>query len=436
MIEVISNSQSCAGAKAWVSGAMKAASIGGVTAAMAAGVTAVGAYAEARHYVLRRRELWLSDETLPFKEFLKIAAIPTSETSGDSRPRYLAAKRAMRNSDAINAMIKDANHWKEKPKRLRILHLSDLHLLASNRKLLDFTRSLSDYHPDLLIFTGDLISQAAAIDPLQQALAPFAGTPGAFVFGSNDYFAPRWRNPLRYLWRTSNSDRALVTAEREKLRLPTEQLTAGLCELGFTDLNNARTKLKIGDIEISLVGVADPHINRDNFPDSSNSEVSVGNGAGTRTTLSGRPATTPSPINSAPSCASPSLPNATSDLHIGVTHAPYTRVLDQMLADGCRLIFAGHTHGGQVCLPGKRALVTNCDLPPRLASGAFVWPDTAAAPLKDDGLVALYKNWDAGANSNGAIVQVSAGLGTTPFVPLRTFCAPEAILSDVYFSDK
>ena len=56
-------------------------------------------------------------------------------------------------------------------------------------------------------------------------------------------------------------------------------------------------------------------------------------------------------------------------LRIGVTHAPYLRVLDAMAADGFELILAGHTHGGQLCVPGFGALVTNCDLPVSQAKG-------------------------------------------------------------------
>ena len=49
-------------------------------------------------------------------------------------------------------------------------------------------------------------------------------------------------------------------------------------------------------------------------------------------------------------------------LTLGVTHAPYRRVLDRFTDLGADMIFAGHTHGGQVCVPGYGALVTNCDL--------------------------------------------------------------------------
>ena len=66
--------------------------------------------------------------------------------------------------------------------------------------------------------------------------------------------------------------------------------------------------------------------------------------------------------------------DATADLRIGVTHAPYLRVLDQFAADGYDAIFAGHTHGGQVCLPFQGALVTNCDLEPARAKGLHRHP--------------------------------------------------------------
>ena len=52
-----------------------------------------------------------------------------------------------------------------------------------------------------------------------------------------------------------------------------------------------------------------------------------------------------------------------------MTHAPYRRVIDAMAYDGHDLIMAGHTHGGQVCVPFYGALVTNCDLDARRAKG-------------------------------------------------------------------
>ena len=63
----------------------------------------------------------------------------------------------------------------------------------------------------------------------------------------------------------------------------------------------------------------------------------------------------------------------TAALTVGVTHAPYQRVLDAMAADGAGLVLAGHTHGGQLCVPGYGALVTNCDLDRGRAKGLSRW---------------------------------------------------------------
>ena len=81
-------------------------------------------------------------------------------------------------------------------------------------------------------------------------------------------------------------------------------------------------------------------------------------------------------------------------------------------ADGVGLALAGHTHGGQLCLPGVGALVTNCDLDRGRASGLSQWPGrTGTSEATGD----MY-------------LHVSAGLGTSPYTPVRLACPPEATL--------
>ena len=58
-----------------------------------------------------------------------------------------------------------------------------------------------------------------------------------------------------------------------------------------------------------------------------------------------------------------------ADLRLGVLHSPEPRLLDRFTADGYDLLLAGHTHGGQVCLPVLGTLVTNCDIDRRRARG-------------------------------------------------------------------
>lgn len=309
------------------------------TTAVAASA-AIGAYAAARRYTLRERTVHLSGENLS----------------------------------------------------LRILHLSDFHALARNKKLLHFIVSLRSAKPDLLVLTGDFVAEEAGIDAILEALESFRGIPGFFVFGSNDYYRPVFRNPFTYLFRNSNERKKMSEEEKERLRLPTDRLAAGLRTLGFIDLSNTRAHLTVNGTRVEAVGVDDPHIHRDRYP-----------------ALTDRDEMT----------LQDSTLGAEGTLSLGVIHAPYTRMLDQMSADGCDLILAGHTHGGQVCLPGHRALVTNCDLPTKLVSGLFEWPPTGDMPIKGDGELAVER---------GTAVHISAGLGTTPFVPLRTWCAPEAVL--------
>jgi uncharacterized protein len=242
---------------------------------------------------------------------------------------------------------------------LRILHLSDLHMMPGQRRKQAWVAGLSGTDPDLVVVTGDNMASPDAVPGVLDALDVFRSVPGAFVFGSNDYRGPVWGNPLRYV----------LPVEREYVQgveLPYEELRSALTSTGWADLNNARTVLKAGGRSIELVGVDDPHVDRDDY----------GSVAG--------------PVS------------AGADLHIGVTHTPASRVLGAMAADGFPLLLAGHTHGGQVCVPGYGALTTNCDLPLGMAKGLHRYPGTDA--------------W----------LHVSAGLGTHPTAPIRFACRPEA----------
>jgi predicted MPP superfamily phosphohydrolase len=243
---------------------------------------------------------------------------------------------------------------------LRILHISDLHMMPDQHRKQAWVAALGGTDPDLVVVTGDNMSSPDSVPGVLRALDPLLSLPGAFVFGSNDYNGPVWRNPLLYLM----PDREYV----QGIELPFEGLRSAFTEAGWSDLNNARTIMKAGGRSIELVGVDDPHIERDDYP----------------------------------SVAGPVSRGA--DLHIGVTHTPASHVLDAMATDGFSLLLAGHTHGGQVCVPGYGALTTNCDLPHAMAKGLHRWPGSEA--------------W----------LHVSAGLGTHPTAPVRFACRPEATI--------
>jgi predicted MPP superfamily phosphohydrolase len=252
---------------------------------------------------------------------------------------------------------------------LRVLHLSDLHLTPGQSRKREWLRSLGDLEPDLVVNTGDNLAHVDAVPTLVEALGPLLDVPGVFVLGSNDYFAPVLRNPLGYLL-PDTGKRAIHAT-----KLPWRELCDSLTAAGWTELTNRRTTTTVRDLDIAWAGVDDPHLKYDDL-------AAV---AGT---------------------ASPDV-----DLRIAVAHAPYLRVLDQFAADGYDAVLAGHTHGGQICLPLVGALVTNCDLEPARAKGlhrhpADSMPGEAAS------------TW----------LHVSAGLGTSPYFPIRTACRPEATL--------
>lgn len=250
---------------------------------------------------------------------------------------------------------------------LRILHLSDIHLMPTQFEKLEWLSTLHTLEPDLVVNTGDNIGAAGSVHPLLDALGPLLQVPGVFVPGSNDYYEPRRANPLRYFMGPSQQ------THRPK-ELPWRELFEAFTEHGWIDLTNTHWSRVMEGVRLDVAGTDDPHLERDEWP--------------------GFPQGTGAPARS---------------LAIGVTHAPYRRVLDAMVEDGADLIFAGHTHGGQICLPGYGALVTNCDLPTRQASGLSEWTRfERTVPL-----------------------EVSAGIGAAPKFPVRIACKPEAVVLDL-----
>src|SRR3954470_14280963 len=81
---------------------------------------------------------------------------------------------------------------------LTVLQLSDLHMTAGQRSKQEWVAGLAALEPDLVIDTGDNLAGFDAVPPTLAALEPLLDRPGAFVMGSNDYFAPRPKNPLKY----------------------------------------------------------------------------------------------------------------------------------------------------------------------------------------------------------------------------------------------
>ena len=261
---------------------------------------------------------------------------------------------------------------------IRLLHISDIHYVPGQTKKLRWLQSLAELEPDLVINTGDNLSHAQAVPEVLQALEPLMQFPGAFVPGSNDYYTPTFRNPLRYFAGPSRPHTRTAS-------LPTDELFAAFEAAGWLNLTNTHSTAEVAGAKISFSGVDDPHLDLDEFPQWGG-DTHDGGGRGDSTEL--------------------------PQLRLGVAHSPMQRVLQAYADTGAHLVLAGHTHGGQVCLPslsprGGRALVTNCDLPASKAKGLHTVTGAGGATT-----------W----------VHVSAGIGTSAKAPIRFFCPPEASL--------
>jgi predicted MPP superfamily phosphohydrolase len=252
---------------------------------------------------------------------------------------------------------------------LKVLHLSDIHMTPGQRVKQDWLRGLAALEPDLVVNTGDNLAHRDVVPVVTDCLGELLDVPGVFVFGSNDYYEPTLRNPVRYLLPDTGKRHV------DKPQLPWPDLRDRYAAAGWLDLTNRLDTLKVGRTSFAFAGVDDPHLRMD------------------RLDLVAGPA------------------DAGADVRLAVTHAPYLRVLDQFAADGYDAVVAGHTHGGQVCLPVVGALTTNCDLENARAKGLHRHP--ADSRDGDPGSTWLH---------------VSAGLGTSPFARIRVACRPEATL--------
>lgn len=247
----------------------------------------------------------------------------------------------------------------------RILHVSDLHMIKGQEKKIEWVSALDELNPDLVINTGDNLSDPRAVPDVLRALGPLHNRPGAFVFGTNDYWAPQPVNPFKYLTGGKRTP--------SYVDLPWEGMRAAFIERGWQNATHRRLEFQVGDVRLAITGVDDPHHDLDDY-----SQVA-------------------------------GAPNPDADLSLALLHAPYRRTLAKFEEDGYQLALSGHTHGGQICLPGEITLVTNADIDRKRASG----------------LHRFGSMW----------MEVSNGLGTSRFAPVRIFCPPSAALITVTARD-
>jgi predicted MPP superfamily phosphohydrolase len=235
---------------------------------------------------------------------------------------------------------------------LRVLQVSDLHLRSANTRLAAFLAGLADETFDLVLATGDLLGEPQAVERCARLLGGLRGRLGRYyVLGSSDYYAPKFKSYLDYFTRRRRPP-AKPNRTADFLRILDAQ--------GWEALTNRTEHLVLKGTPVQITGLDDPFLHRDDR----------------------------SLLRRSPGAA----------FAWCVTHdpAPYA---DAAKA-GFDLVVAGHTHGGQVRFPLVGALVTNSDVPRRLALGASWVGDT--------------------------LLFVTPGLGTGKFAPFRFLCPPEA----------
>jgi uncharacterized protein len=253
------------------------------------------------------------------------------------------------------------------PGVLRILHVSDLHLVPGQDHRVAFLAELADLDHDVVVAAGDLLGAPDAEDVTAAALAPLTsrGRPGLAVLGSSDMFAPRMKSPFTYF--TAPDGRVFGES------LDTDRLVDRLAGYGYTTLRGEATTIDTAAGRIAVGGFDDPHLPTTVIPD--------------------------------PATIAPPAGGSAAVLNLGLVHAPYLAALDALSDAGHDLLLAGHTHGGQVRLPGIGALTANCDIPLDQARGL--------------------------SRHRGRWLHVSPGLGHNRYFPFRFACRPEATVLEL-----
>ncbi|MDR3600976.1 MAG: metallophosphoesterase [Desulfosporosinus sp.] len=183
-----------------------------------------------------------------------------------------------------------------------ICQLSDLHLESLRISAEHITQLVMVQKPDLLVITGDIISSETDLDKLDDYLGELTAPYGKFVvMGNNDY---------------SHLSNTLFKRYLQQFR-----------RLNWTPLLNDASFLS--NLNLWVIGVDDPATRHDDV-DQAYQKV-----------LSG--STAPTSLN--------------PPFRLVLAHS--TDCLDGVAEYGADLLLTGHTHGGQIRLPGLQPFITN-----------------------------------------------------------------------------
>lgn len=101
---------------------------------------------------------------------------------------------------------------------------------------------------------------------------------------------------------------------------------------------------------------------------------------------------------------------------------------------GAHILLCGHTHGGQIRLPGMEAVLTHPTYPARMAAGLFRHARDRQPPLGRIAghwwLLSRGEQPLTAATAPGPLMYVSRGVGAG-LVPVRILCPPELVLIEL-----
>lgn len=185
--------------------------------------------------------------------------------------------------------------------QFKIVHLSDLHNKEFGKNQQPLIRKVNGLHPDIIVFTGDLIDSNRVGDDASLILMKelIAIAPVYYVTGNHEWWSGTFSS-----------------------------LEQSLSELGVQVLRNAHDTMEIGNDKINIAGIDDPANDRNGRTEVEIVEEDIGK-----------------------------LKEGLEERIFTILLAHRPELLPLYAESGFGMVFAGHAHGGQVRLPFIGGLV-------------------------------------------------------------------------------
>jgi predicted MPP superfamily phosphohydrolase len=241
-------------------------------------------------------------------------------------------------------------------KSLKVLHLSDLHLCEPESKKVAFLEQLMDDDYDLVLLTGDIFENYSGVQYAPYLLSRKPRIGAYAVLGNHDYY--------EYTMFHKTFGRVMRKYRHPEQKRDVEPMVQALLKTGYTVMRNE--SCQIDSEKLYIIGIDYPGISQPKLD-----ELSA----------------------SAPS----------GYFKLALFHVP--KDLNDIAKTGVGFAVGGHTHGGQIRVPGWGALITDSELSTKQASGLFKRQET--------------------------IFHISRGLSADPKSNIRLFCPPAVTLLEL-----